>query len=133
MSIKPNRIERYYDTHPMEGEELTQSLPHYVVIQYLIVVIQWIFHGKRVGVVSNVNFYQTDNPREYAISPDIAIVDGLVTKLPEIGGTSSYYIGRDGPPPRVVFEIASPDTWRKDLEEKPAIYQSIGVSEYFVY
>src|SRR5689334_9344929 len=116
MSIKPNRIERYYDTHPMEGDELTQSLPHYLVIKLIITVLEWIFHGRQVGVVSNVNFYRTDNPKEPSISPDIAIVDGLVMKLPEIGGTTSYYIGRDGPPPRVVFEIASQETWRQDLE-----------------
>lgn len=133
MTIKADRIERYYDTHPMEGDELTQSLSHYVVIQYLILVIQWFFHGKQVGVVSNVNFYQTSNPKEPSISPDIAVVDGLVTRLPLVRGTPSYYVGRDGPPPRVVFEIASPETWRQDLEEKPAKYANLGVSEYFVY
>lgn len=133
MTIKTNRIERYYDTHPLEGDELTQSLPHFAVIEYLVAVIKWFFSGKRVGVVSNVNFYQTDNPLEPSISPDIAVVDGLVVKLPEIQGTTSYYIGADGPPPRIVIEIASKETWKQDLEEKPAKYYAMGVTEYFVY
>ena len=47
--------------------------------------------------------------------------------------TPSYYVGEDGPPPRVVFEIASKDTWRQDLEEKPAKYALMGIKEYFVY
>ena len=69
MTIKTNRIERYYDTHEVEGAELTQSVDHFLVIQYLIVVLQWLFHGKQVGVISNVNFYQTANPTETSISP----------------------------------------------------------------
>lgn len=133
MTIKANRIERYYDTHPVEGDELTQSLPHFAVIQYLITVLQWFFHGKQVGVVSNVNFYQTEKPDEKSISPDIAVVDGLVVRLPALGQMPSYYVGKDGPPPRVVFEIASKETWKQDLEEKPAKYFAMGVSEYFVY
>ncbi len=133
MTINANRIERYYDTHPVEGDELTQSLPHFAVIQYLVIVLQWLFHGKQVGVVSNVNFYQTEKPTETAISPDIAVVDGLVVRLPELGQMPSYYIGKDGPPPRVVLEIASKETWKQDLEDKPSKYYAMGVSEYFVY
>lgn len=133
MTIKTNRIERYYDTHPLEGDELTQSLPHFAVIEYLVAVIKWFFSGKRVGVVSNVNFYKTENTFEPPISPDVAVVDGLIVKLPEIKGTTSFYIGTDGPTPRVVLEIASKETWKQDLEEKPAKYYALGVTEYFVY
>ncbi|MBN9388050.1 MAG: Uma2 family endonuclease [Chloroflexi bacterium] len=132
MTTRTNHIERYYDSHEVEGAELTQSVDHYLVIQYLIVVLQWIFQGKGIGVVSNVNFYQTANPRETPISPDIAVVEGLPeNRKPE--DKSSYYVGETSPAPRVVFEIASKETWRQDLEEKPARYSAMGVSEYFVY
>ena len=132
MTIKTNHIERYYDSHEVEGAELTQSVDHYLVIQYLILVLQWIFHGKGIGVVSNVNFYQTGNPHETPISPDIAVVEGLPeNRKPE--DKSSYYVGENSPAPRVVFEIGSKETWRQDLEEKPTKYFAIGVNEYFVY
>ncbi len=132
MTIKTNRIERYYDMHEVEGAELTQSVDHFLVIQYLIVVLQWLFHGKQVGVISNVNFYQTANPTETSISPDIAVVDGLPKdRKPE--DKSSYYVGGNSPSPRIVFEIASKETWRQDLEEKPARYNAMGINEYFVY
>jgi hypothetical protein len=32
-----------------------------------------------------------------------------------------------------VFEIASKETWNKDLQEKPAKYAQMGVQEYFAY
>jgi Uma2 family endonuclease len=132
MTIKANHIERYYDTHEVEGAELTQSVNHFLVIQYLIVVLQWLFHDRQIGIISNVNFYQTDNPTETPISPDLAVVDGLPQdRKPE--DKSSYYIGENSPPPRVAFEIASKETWRQDLEEKPAKYNALGVNEYFVF
>jgi hypothetical protein len=61
MTIKSNRIERYYDTHEVEGAQLTQSRIHYAVIKYLTLVLEWLFYGQGVGVTGNVNFYQTEN------------------------------------------------------------------------
>jgi Uma2 family endonuclease len=133
MTTKANRIERYYDTHELEGAELTQSRIHHAVIMRLMLVIQWIFHGKNVGVTGNVNFYQTDNPREPSKSPDIAVVEGLETDPNRLEDTPSYYVGEDGPSPMVVIEIASKETWRQDLEDKPAKYAAMGINEYFVF
>jgi Uma2 family endonuclease len=133
MTIKANRIERYYDTHEVEGAELTQSRIHYAVIKYLTLVLEWLFHGQDVGVTGNVNFYQTENPLETSKSPDIAVVDGLEVEPVNLEATPSYYVGEDGPPPRLVFEIASKETWRQDLEEKPAKYALMGIKEYFVF
>jgi len=133
MTTKANRIERYYDTHELEGAELTESRLHHEIIMQLILVIRWIFNGKKVGVTGNTNFYQTDNPNEPSKSPDIAVVEGFETDPNKLEDTPSYYVGEDGPPPMVVFEIASKETWRQDLEDKPAKYQAMGVNEYFVF
>ena len=37
------------------------------------------------------------------------------------------------PPPHVVFEILSEETWEKDMQEKPSQYASLSVQEYFTY
>jgi hypothetical protein len=42
-------------------------------------------------------------------------------------------VGKHGPAPQVVFEIASEETWHKDLTEKPGKYAAMGVQEYFAY
>jgi hypothetical protein len=42
-------------------------------------------------------------------------------------------VGKTGPAPQVVFEIASEETWKKDLSEKPTKYALMGVEEYFAY
>ena len=133
MTTKANRIERYYDTHEVEGAELTESRLHHAIIMHLILVLQWIFNGKNVGVTGNVNLYQTDNPKEPSKSPDIVVVEGFETYWNNLEETPSYYVGEDGPPPMVVVEVASKETWRQDLEDKPAKYAAMGVNEYFVF
>jgi len=138
MRLKTSQIERYYDTHQLEleGAELGQSRLHFFAIQYLLHILQWLFEsrGQKVGLVSEINFYQTDNPDETPKQPDLAVVDGLevVPKRKE-KYKPSYHVGADGPPPRVVFEIASLETWQVDLEVKPAIYARMGVREYFAF
>ncbi|MEI6045121.1 MAG: Uma2 family endonuclease [Chloroflexota bacterium] len=135
MTIKTNHIEieHYYDSQQLEGEELTQSFAHYVAIQYLIAVLEWFFYGKNVGVVSNVNFYQIEHLKDPPKSPDIAVVEGLVPEERTNEDNPSYWIGDDGPPPLVVFEVASKETWLNDLETKPKSYAGIGIPEYFSF
>src|SRR5207249_11946967 len=66
--------------------------------------------------------------RESPLVPDIAVIKGLPYRR-----VKSWKVGRTGPPPHVVFEVASPETWDKDLTEKPPLYAHMGVQEYFAY
>jgi Uma2 family endonuclease len=112
---------------------LTQSFAHYVAIQYLIAVLEWLFNGKSVGIVSSVNFYQIEHQNDPPKSPDIAVVEGLVPDERSSEDNPSYWIGEDGPPPLVVFEVASKETWLNDLEAKPKSYAGMGIPEYFAF
>ncbi len=151
--IKP--IDRYYDSYPekIKGVELSQTRIHFKVIDYLILVLQWLFVGQDVAVVSEINLYinngiasnisetvsqgngigKTRNRRKKpdVTVPDIMVIDGWSEA--EIYKQTSYVIGEDGPPPRAVFEIASPKTWRQDLDYKQKFYERGGVPEYFVF
>ncbi len=135
MSTRANRIERYYDTHEVEGEELGQSGAHFKAIKSLVAVLEWFFFGKKVTVLSEVNLYQTPNAKETPKCPDIAVVEGAESEIidNDADGLPSYYIGEDGPPPRIVFEISSRETWKVDLVSKPNLYKKLGVREYFVF
>jgi Uma2 family endonuclease len=133
MTLRANRIERYYDTHDREGEELTQSIAHFAAIQYLLTILEWLFVGQRVGILSSVNLYHTDDPNEPGISPDIAVIGGLDVAEYADQEITSYYVGSDGPPPRVVIEISSKDNWKIDLADKPASYTALRIPEYFVF
>jgi len=138
MSTQVNYIERYYDSHQseLEEEELGQSRAHFYAIRYLLLILEWLFEsrGQKVGIISEVGLYQTANKLEKPRQPDIAVVDGLeIVPKRKKDYSPSYYVGANGPPPRLIFEIASQDTWQADLEEKPPIYARMGVREYFVF
>lgn len=134
MTTRANQIERYYDSHTPEGEELTQSIVHYAIIKYFIALLEEIFEQLRTGVISSVNLYMTNDANERPLSPDIAVIDGFLVDLEGTeDGPSSYHVGVNGPPPRLVVEFSSKDTWLVDLVDKPSQYEAMGVREYFVF
>ncbi len=123
-----DEVEYYYDSHSTQEDLMGETSFHADLVRYLMDVLTWWFHGQLCAVYDNLNFYQTANPLEYPLAPDIAIIKG-VSHHP----TRSWRVGKSGPAPQVVFEIASEETWKKDLEEKPLRYAHMGVQEYFAY
>ncbi|HJT58228.1 MAG TPA: Uma2 family endonuclease [Ktedonobacteraceae bacterium] len=123
-----NHIERYYDSHPTEEDLMGVTSVHAMLIHYLMEVLNWLAHKQVCAVHENLNFYRTAEEGEHPFAPDIAVIKGVLwQQIP------SYYIGVDGPAPQVVFEIASKETWKKDLEEKPWLYAHAGIEEYYAY
>ena len=45
----------------------------------------------------------------------------------------SYKVWEEGKGPDFVLEVASPNTWKEDVERKPGVYAGLGVSEYFLF
>ena len=62
------------------------------------------------------------------LEPDVLVAFGVGSHR-----RRSYAIWQEGKPPEFVMEIASVSTWRRDRDEKPAIYESLAVREYFLY
>jgi Uma2 family endonuclease len=118
----------YYDSHPTEEDLMGESRPHAELVDYLKHVLEWLFHNQACAIYENFNFFQNPDEHEYPLAPDVALIKG-VTDSPDI----SWRIGKDGPPPQVVFEIASEKTWARDLEEKPEQYAMMRVQEFYAY
>jgi len=72
-------------------------------------------------------YYVEGNPRK-SVAPDVFVAFGVPK-----GERGSYRIWAEGPPPTVVFEIASPGTWPVDLTRKMVLYAQLGVQEYFLF
>jgi hypothetical protein len=101
---------------------------HARLIHYLVAVLEQLFAGEIYALHENLNFYQTPALYEHPLAPDIALVKGVCWE--EI---RSWKIDRTGPPPQLVIEIASEETWKNDRKKKSALYGPMGVLEYFVY
>ncbi len=123
-----HEVAYYYDFHPTEEDLMGETSVHATLVHYLIEVFTWLLQGQTCAVYENLNFYQTSNPKEYPLAPDIAIIKGV-----DFQHVRSWRVGKTGPAPQVVFEIASEETWNNDLHEKPGKYARMGVAEYFAY
>ena len=110
-------ISYYYDSHPTEEDLMGESTLHHRLSHHLEEVLTWLFRDQACSIQANLNFYTTDDEGEYPIVPDVAVIKG-VPSTNEI----SWRIGVTGPAPQVVFELASDTTWKRDLDEKPAMY-----------
>jgi Uma2 family endonuclease len=88
------------------------------------------FFAKRedVKVFGNcMLYYEKGNPKK-VVSPDLMICFGL-EKTPK----RVYKLWEEKIIPSVVIEFASETTWFNDVSTKLALYQKLGVKEYYVF
>lgn len=123
-----HEVAYYYDLYPTTEDLMGETSDHSMLVRYLMEVLTYFFKGQACAVYENLNFYQTDYYKEEPLAPDIAVIKGVIFRR-----TRSWRVGKSGPAPQVVFEIASKETWQKDLQEKPSRYAQMGVQEYFAY
>ncbi len=124
-----DEVKYCYDSHPTEEDLLGETAFHANLVHYLMEVLRWLLRVQLCAVHENLNMYQTDNTDEYPVAPDIAVIKGVAYQE----FTRSWRVGKSGPAPEVVFEIASEETWKKGLTQKPEKYARMGVQEYFAY
>ena len=62
------------------------------------------------------------------LEPDVLVAFGVGNHR-----RRSYSLWREGKAPEFVMEVASVSTWKRDRDEKPALYEKLGVREYFLY
>jgi Uma2 family endonuclease len=118
----------YYDLYPTEEDLMGETFLHRMLVQYLMDLLLWLFHGQHCAIYANLNFYQTPEYKEEPLAPDLAVIKGI-----DVQEVTSWRVGKTGPAPQVVFEIASAKTWKNDIDEKPSQYARMGVQEYFAY
>ena len=102
---------------------------HNDLVDYLKQVLLWLYRFEKYQINREINFYETNNPDEEPLYPDIFVVK----TAKEFPSDRGYRIGLDGSAPEVIIEIVSKKTANVDLEEKPKRYEAWGVAEYFVY
>ncbi len=81
-----------------------------------------------VCVSGNMMMYHEEGNPQKSISPDVFVAFGVGKKERRI-----YQIWNEGKPPDFVLEFSSPNTYRRDQNEKKHLYAEIGILEYFLY
>jgi len=113
-----------------DGEPMAESDGARKYLVYGVEALQQYFsHRRDVYVTGNLWLSYTQGVPSAVVCPDVFVVFGVENRE-----RPSYKVWEEnGKTPDFVLEVTSKKTYRKDEEEKPDIYASLGVSEYFQY
>jgi Uma2 family endonuclease len=113
------------DGQPMAESDATRDY-----LMYAVEVLRLHFQSRRQVYVSGNLFiyYEQGNPKG-VVSPDVFVVFGVSAKPRKTYKTWQ----ESGKLPSFVLEITSQTTKTKDEKDKPNLYQSLGIQEYFQY
>lgn len=142
MSVETSTIttQKHYPLPVADDEEIyypstiSNYMPennfHFVLIANLAVMLQTFLQRARGNYVFGdiMFYYEKGNPRKF-IAPDLMVCLDK-EKEPSKG---VYKLWEEQHVPQIVIEIASETTWLKDVSTKLAIYQKLGVKEYYVF
>lgn len=112
-----------------DGQPMGETGIHVKVILHVLAVLLAFFR-KRNDILVGANqfmYWDADDPSQVA-APDVYVIFGV---SPEPRRTIKTWI--EGKAPDVVFEITSRKTKAEDLGTKRALYEELGVREYFLF
>lgn len=108
---------------------MPEGILHFLLSVHLTSTLLAFFTNRSdVNVFGNCMLYYEQGFPQKFISPDLMVCFGL-----EKSPTSVYKLWETKIVPAVVIEFASETTWLNDVSSKLAIYQKLGVKEYYVY
>jgi len=113
-----------------DGQPMTESDATRDYLIYCVEVLRLFFHSRRnIYISGNLFLYHQEGNPKAVVSPDVFVVFGVSNRK-----RRSYKAWQeDGKLPSFVMEITSFSTKKQDEVEKPKLYASLGVQEYFQY
>ncbi|MGI8670625.1 MAG: Uma2 family endonuclease [Aridibacter sp.] len=109
--------------------DMPEGIKHFLLsVQIASTLLAFFANRKDAKIFGNLMFYyEKGNPQKF-VSPDIMVCFGLETYPERV-----YKLWEEKIVPSVVIELASETTWFNDVSKKLAIYQNLGVEEYYIY
>jgi Uma2 family endonuclease len=125
MPLRDEEIE--YPTS--DGRPMAESNLHRKVMADLIAALERHFLDEPLAWAGGnfLLYYEKGNPRA-SVAPDVVFVRGI-----EKSDRPLYKLWEEGRPPDFVIEVTSRSTRREDLSLKKALYERLGISEYFLF
>lgn len=112
-----------------DGEPMGETDFHISVILYLRQALRHFFRRTEDWyVAANMFFYYEEGNPKARCAPDVFVVKGVSKHDRRI-----YRLWEEGIVPCTVFEITSKSTRLEDLGNKKALYEMLGVREYFLF
>ena len=131
MAAIPLQREEYYPES--DGKPLAETEVHLDEIVYLREALQERFREEpNVYVGCDMCFYYVPGRQSIFVAPDLFVVFG-VPKLRDGERRRVYKLWEESQAPRIVIEVTSNGTQDEDQYTKKALYERLGVQEYFLH
>ena len=113
-----------------DGQPMAETPVHRdVMIDAIQILTRHFAERSDVYVSGNMlMYYEEGNPRK-SVAPDVFVVVGASRDEDR----DTYLLWREPKAPDFVLEVTSKSTRRNDLITKRALYESLGVAEYFMF
>jgi len=121
----PERIE-YPES---DGAPLGETGFHVNVIFYLLQALRLFFrHREDVFVAADMFFYYEEGDPSAVTAPDVFVVKGVSKRT-----RRTFKMWEEKAGPCVVFEVTSRSSRLEDIGSKRALYEMLGVQEYYLF
>lgn len=111
-----------------DGEPLAETSVHVDVIVNLVVILRQLYQGQQAIVLADQFLYYAKGLPRLRVAPDVMLIENV-----EPGPRDNYKIWEEGSVPSVIFEITSQGTQSQDQAFKKALYEQMGVPEYWLF
>jgi len=112
-----------------DGEPMGETEFHVTAILDLFQSLRHFFrHDPDTYVAADMLFYFEEGNTSAFKVPDVFVVKGIPKTT-----RRTYKLWQEGKAPCVVFEMTSQSTWLEDMGNKRALYEKLGVPEYFLF
>jgi Uma2 family endonuclease len=128
--MAPPLLRRHEVEYPeSDGKPMAETDFHVKLMLYLLDALHRRFREDRDVYIAGNNFvyFEEGNPSA-VVSPDVYVVRGVPSHQRRI-----YKVWKEGKAPDLVIELTSRSTHIEDLGNKRAIYEALGVKEYFIF
>jgi Uma2 family endonuclease len=116
-----------------DARPIAETWLHVRAIMWLHQALEDFFQNRPdVFIASDISWYWQEGNPSACVSPDVMVVPGVCPRDPR-ERRNFFSWAEGGAVPAVVFEVASQNTWREDLDEKFDRYEQLGVREYFLF
>ena len=134
---RPRQFQNLYDENGVfypeeDGIPLADGFYQEPLFVRAVSTLEMYFSDQPEVAVSGNTFvyYQQGAPQRF-VAPDCYVAFGV--DVDHIIYRNTYRVWEMGKAPDFALEIASESTARRDVNEKPALYASIGFGEYWLY
>jgi Uma2 family endonuclease len=112
-----------------DGKPMAETDIHRDLMVDIILALQDFYRDVAdVYVSGNLLMYYTEGVLTDSVAPDIFVVKGVQKRRRRI-----YKIWEEGKAPDVIIELTSKSTRMEDMQKKKKLYESLQVSEYFLF